>query len=116
MRKRDSREMRIIILAYLHRYVYPILVFLLPMLFRKLLGEAAFLAIGIGVVLFALYTFVGYRCRWKHIYCSYQNAYRQKMTPYRIRWYTIKKSDAYGVPLVFGILGVAMIIAYFFCL
>lgn len=29
------------------------------------------------------------------------------MTPNFIRWHTVKKSDAYGVPIVFLILGTA---------
>lgn len=73
------------------------------------------LAMGIGCVLFAVYELVGYICRWKHIYCSYQNAYHQKMTPNNIRWHTVKKTDAYGISTIFGFLGIAMIIIHFYC-
>ena len=67
---------------------------------------------GMGLLLFAIYSFVGYKLRWKHIFCSYQNANHQKMTPDCINWNTVKKSDAYGVPAIFAILGVAAISCY----
>lgn len=64
--KRASRNSGVIALA------------LLPVLFNN---EAGLLAMGIGFVLLALYGFIGYTRRWKHIYCSLQSAHRRKMTP-----------------------------------
>lgn len=112
MGKPASRNSWVIVLAYAHRYVYPLAIVGLSILLDK---EYLPLALGIGCILFAVYTLVGYICRWKHIYCSYQNAYHQKMTPNDIRWHTVKKTDAYGVPVIFGILGLFSIVAYFFC-
>ena len=100
----------IIILAYANRYIYPFMILLLPMLGGK---EFYLLVMGICTIFFAIYEFVGYKCKWKHIYCSYQDAYHQKMTPNNIRWHQVKKSDAYGIPLFCGVLGVAMIIIHF---
>lgn len=112
MSKRSSRDFTIILLAYAHRYVYPILIVALPMLYGK---ENMLLAMGIGCILFAIYDLIGYIRRWKHIYCSFQNAYHQKMTPSHIVWSKVKKTDAYGIPAIFGFLGIAMIIIHFFC-
>lgn len=53
--KRASRNSGVIALA------------LLPVLFKN---EVGLLAMGIGFVLLALYGFIGYTRRWKHIYCS----------------------------------------------
>ena len=36
-------------------------------------------------------------------------AYHQKMTPNSIQWHKIKKSDAYGVPSIFLIIGLALL-------
>lgn len=65
--KRASRNSGVIALAYMDRYVYPIALALLPVLFKN---EVGLLAMGIGFVLLALYGFIGYTRRWKHIYCS----------------------------------------------
>lgn len=108
MKKRgkwNKREKRIIALAYCNRY-------------GCFLGALAAMflpnrEIWIGIVSFAwgLYRFVGYKLKWKHIYCSYQDAYHQKMTPNRMKWSMIKKSDAYGIPAFFCIMGIALIMA-----
>lgn len=108
MKKRgkwNKREKRIIALAYCNRY-------------GCFLGALAAMFLPnremwIGIVSFAwgLYQFVGYKLKWKHIYCSYQDAYHQKMTPNRMKWSMIKKSDAYGIPAFFCIMGIALIIA-----
>jgi len=111
MSKRDSQGLRIMILAYAHRYAYPILIFLFPFLF----GESYFfLVLGIGLVLLALYDLIGYLCRWKHLFCSYQNAHRRQMTPHKILWHTIKKSDICGGSAVWAFLGIAAIVTHFF--
>ena len=110
MSKTSSRNSRVILLAYTHRYVYPILAVALPMLLEK---QYILLAMGIGFLLIALYDLVGYCCRWKHIYCSYQNAHHQKMTPNHILWSNVKKTDAFGSSAIFGFLGTVMIIMQF---
>ena len=111
MRKRPARN-KIIFLAYLHRYVYPIMVIVLPMLIGM---EYALLGIGIGFLLLALYDLVGYILRWKHIYCSHQEAHREKMTPDDIKWHTIKKSEAFGLPAIGVFMGITFINVYFIC-
>jgi hypothetical protein len=108
--KWKTRNRVIISLAYAHRYLYPILVVLIPLL----IGRAnLFLLMGICVSAFSAYSFLGYKLRWKHIYCSYQIAYRKEVTPDHIRWGMIKKSDAYGVPIIFGVMGVACVVCHF---
>jgi ribose/xylose/arabinose/galactoside ABC-type transport system permease subunit len=66
-----------------------------------------------GSLIYSVWTFVGYKCKWKHIFCSYQDAYHCKMTPGAIDWDWIEKKDAYGVPLIFlvmALMGIAVII------
>ena len=61
----------------------------------------------------SIWTLVGYKLKWKHIFCSYQNTYHCKMTPGAIDWDWIEKKDAYGVPLIFlviALMGIAVII------
>lgn len=96
-----------IVLAYADRYLYPILV-LITLLKKN------FLLTGIACFVFAIYELIGYKCKWKHIFCAYQNACHQKMTPNNINWNQVRKSDAYGVPAVFCIIGTLMIIVHFF--
>ncbi len=111
---KNKHESTIIALAYLHR-VFPVLAILIPTwVIKGLKGYAVFLVIGVLTCLFALWTFIGYKLRWKHIYCSYQNGYHQKMTPYSVQWGAVRKSDAYSIPLIFFVLGILMILVYVF--
>ena len=96
---------RIIALAYFHRYGW-IATMVVCMLFWP---YQMFYTMGIGMLIFALWSFIGYKRKWRHIYCSYQNAYHQKMTPHSVSWNQIRKGDAYGVPLIFFVLGLAML-------
>lgn len=100
----------IIFLAYMHRYGW----------IAAMTGciaiwpEAYFHIVCASFLLFSAWTLIGYHCKWRHIYCSYQNANHQKMTPHAVRWSQIKKSDAYGVPLIFFALGLAMLLYIIF--
>lgn len=108
MKKSDNYNL-IIILAYLHRYGIALAV-IAALIFGK---EYRALAIGVVFLLFSLWSFFGYVFKWKHIYCSYQNSSHEKMTPSAIRWQKMDKGDAYGVPAIFGVLGVLFIAAQF---
>ena len=102
MSKHSEKEKRIIALAYLHRYGWIAIAFLLTLIHPKFLF--------ISCIAFSIWSFVGYKCKWKHIFCSYQNAYHIKMTPDSINWNWIEKSDAYLIPIIFFIIGIAGVI------
>ena len=112
MSQTRCRYTTIKVLAYFHRYLFLIGIVALPFCFKK---DFILLRIGIGFLTYSLYSLVGYLLQWKHIYCSYQNAYRRRMTPDNIVWSKIKKSDIYGTSLVFGILGVLLVLCQFVC-
>ena len=100
---RTPRYWLIVGLAYFHRYGWMWL--MLPMLvFAKFKY-----VLGIGTIAFAAWTWLGCQLRWQHIYCSFQNARHLPMTPDRANWDTVKKSDAWGIPALFMILGVALL-------
>lgn len=101
MKKRNSR---IIALAYFHRYGW-IAVMLICFIITKSLYT-----IGAFSIAFSIWSLIGYRLKWKHIFCSYQNAYHMSMTPNRISWDIIRKSDAYGIPAILFVVGVGSII------
>ena len=105
MNRHEAKAKRIMALAYAHRY-----------------GWIAAMVLGITIwteqlawilsaccILFSAWSWIGYKCKWKHIFCSYQNTYRQTMTPHSIRWHLVKKSDAYGIPLIFFVFGLVML-------
>ena len=100
-----------IALAYVYRYVFPVAILILPMIFAR---NSMLLWTGVCFLIFALYSVVGYLLRWKHIYCAFQNAYFKKMTPGNIHWGAVRKRDAYGIPAVFGIIGIGMVAIHFF--
>lgn len=105
----DKTYAGIIALAYFHRYGWLAVMFALVLILRETLYVFA-----ASTIVYAVWTFVGYKCGWRHIFCSYQNAYHTKMTPERVDWDWIEKNDAYGVPLIFLILGLACLCVVIF--
>ena len=105
MSKGTEKEKRIIALAYFHRYGWIAAMMACIAIWPKQM----LLIFSVACLSFSVWSFIGYKKKWKHIYCSFQNAYHQKMTPNSIQWNKIKKSDAYGVPLVFFIIGLALL-------
>lgn len=101
-----SKENRIIALAYFHRYGWIVAM----MVCVEIWHEQMLPILSVACFVFSVWSFIGYKNKWKHIYCSFQNAYHQKMTPNNIQWHKIKKSDAYGVPLLFFIFGLGLLI------
>lgn len=102
----DVRGLVTMLLAYVHRYGYPLMVILLPA--RS--GGGYCFWMGVGLLCLALYDLIGYLCRWKHLFCSYQNLYHQPMTPFDIDWDEVRKRDAYGVPAILSVIGIGAIL------
>ena len=71
---------------------------------------------GTGFMACALSTFIGYKCRWKHLYLAFQEMQRSKMTPNNIQWNTIKTGTVLKFPILFGITGVVMVVYQLFYL
>ena len=96
--------------ANIYRYFFlPVLV--LAALFWR--GQTL-LVMGTGFIAFALYTFIGYKCQWKHLYLAFQEMQRSKMTPNHIQWNTIESSKALKFPVLFGITGIVMVVYQLF--
>ena len=110
MSKGTAKEKRIIALAYFHRYGW--IAIMLACI--AIWNEQIFYILGAGCIGFSIWSLIGYKCKWRHIYCSYQNAYYEKMTPHSIRWHKIKKSDALGVPLIFLVFGIISLLLMIF--
>ncbi len=106
MNKGVNSAKGVVALAYLHRYGWIATMMVLVMIMPKL----KFYTLGICFILFSLWTLIGYKLKWRHIYCSLQNAYHKKMTPYSIRWSEIKKSDIYVSSVLFLIFGLMVLI------
>ena len=105
MRNSDTSDKKIIVLAYLHRYGWS-----LPILVGSFLPSAiqrwAYMFVFLG---YAIWSYVGYKCKWTHIYCSYQNTTNQKMTPNFVCWDNVKTSVAYGLPVLYLILALVCV-------
>lgn len=105
----------VMLLAYMHRYLFPIALGILPMLIAEVIGEDYLFELwGCAFLIYALYDIIGYKCKWRHIYCSYQNSSHQRMTPNHVHWDDVKKSDIYGMSALMGCFGVILIIVSFF--
>ncbi|MBR6802130.1 MAG: hypothetical protein IKM61_10360 [Eubacteriaceae bacterium] len=105
MRKMSATEKKVIALAYFHRYGWIATIMICIAIWTEYMMHI----LGAGSILYSIWSFVGYKLKWKHIFCSYQNAHYKRMTPDSIRWNQIKKGDAYGVPLIFFIMGFALL-------
>ena len=110
MSHHDKTYDRIIALAYFHRYGLGLFLLLMVLIARKIDGEVFAFAWTGGFISYAVWTLVGYRRRWRHIFCSFQNAHRERMTPYNTAWGRIKKSDIYGMFWTFLILGLVFLL------
>ena len=106
MGKRKLSEIGVIILAHCHNigwmFIMSALMVIKPSLRSYIMS--------ISVILHALWTLIGYKLKWKHIYCSFQEVHHQLMTPNSINWSKIKKSDIYGISAIFIIMGSALLI------
>lgn len=109
------KERNIIYLAYFFRYGY--LASMALILWRLAaidvpanIQEYVFFSMS---VIFGIYSLIGLRFRFKHVYCAMQNAYHQKMTPNNIYSFPLdmvrdlKYSGLFFIIIgVLGILGV----------
>lgn len=103
------------VLAYLDRYVYPLLILLAGLVAEMYRGKTTMLfVLALGILLDGIYNLVGYLRRWKHIYLCYQSMSHTKMTPTRIEWDRMPKKDVYGVPVVLIIMGIVGILVSIF--
>ena len=106
MRSSNTSDKKIIALTYLHRYGWTLSIlagsFLQPAIQRW--------AQAICFLGYAIWSFVGYKCKWTHIYFSYQNESNLKMSPNSICWENIKNVVAYGVPVLYLILALVCVL------
>ena len=101
MSRNDKTYSRIVALAYFHRYGWIAVMWGVAFLFRK----GFFFVFAFECIAYAVWTLIGYKRRWRHILCSFQNAYHERMSPYSASWGRIKKSDIYGTFAIFLVLG-----------
>jgi len=108
----DKQVIRVKILAYFWRYGF------LPFIPLFMVGGAflfnneygMLIGMSIFMLIMAVYLLIGAIFHFRHIYCMYQNANHQEMTPNKIYWNSMKNSDIYGVPIIFIIIGIAGLI------
>lgn len=96
------------VLAYCHRYGWLAIILAAGRLldFR--------IALGAGMMGYAAWTVLGYGLKWRHIYCSFQNAYHRPMTPDRVDWKWIRKSDVYVIAGTCAVMGSLMMGVWLF--
>ena len=106
MSKPNAHSKFILALALFHRYGWLIALFIAVQLFPHHLLDL----ISAFFIAFAAWSFIGYKRKWKHIFFSYQNVSHQAMPPNAVNWNSIKKTDAYLVPLIFFLLGIVALL------
>ena len=108
----DQQKKRIKLMAAMLRYPIGILI-----IFQSLFWAWAFrsrlavmLSLGLGIICLGIYEIIGYRLRFRHIYCANQNLHRRKMTPDDCDWDTFPKSEGYGLPTLEIFFGMVIIV------
>ncbi len=107
---RKGSKTGILFLAYFLRYGYIALMLIAACIFGD--GREVFLCIGIGLVLTGVHYLLGYLLRWRHVFCAWQEAGRQKMTPFYNDWDEITKKEAYGLPAVCVVAGILSVVGW----
>ena len=101
----------IVALAVFHRYGWFMLMFAVMLLTDA--APVCILSASIILIAYAAHTLIGYTLRWKHIYCSFQNANHEPMTPASVKWSEVRPSDVYFLSAFFFASGVALSILFF---
>ena len=104
----NYKELFIKVFAYFHRYGWIVVMLICAGITKSLYIFGTFL------IVFSIWTLLGYLLKWKHIFCSFQNAYHKPMTPDKINWNKIKKKDVYGISAIFFFFGIGIIIVKYF--
>jgi hypothetical protein len=112
--KKKPRDLKVVTLAYAHHYIYLLLIVFVPLLIG---GDNLFLSMGLGFLLYAAYSLIGYKLHWKHIYCSFSIPRRAprgwKMKTNHYNWKSISKVDVYAVVIMCGLFGAACLMGHF---
>ncbi len=95
----DARIVKVI--AYIHRYSF-LYGFIIALFYPSTY------VVGSSLIIYGIWTILGFIFKWTHIFCSYQNAYHKKMTPNNVDWNMVKKIDIYIISSFFIIVGTAL--------
>lgn len=94
-------EKRVIRLAYLHHWGW-LAAFLIGMvIWTRYMWEILILCSAVNLI----WSIIGYRRKWRHIFCSNQISKHEVLTPYSVFWDRVDKTDIYGVPMIFIVIG-----------
>ena len=111
----EKKCARIKAFALFHRYGWPFLMLIqLAACSKGNLTSGALCISGILLIIYVAYTYFGYRLRWTHIFCSFQSARHQPMTPYNIRWNEVRNCDVYIVSMILLVIGLLLMSCLFF--
>ena len=111
----EKKCARIKALALFHRYGWPFLILILLAASSKGNPTSGVLAVsGILIIVYAAYTYFGYRLHWTHIFCSFQSVMHRPMTPYNVKWNEVRKCDVYIVSTILFVIGLLLISCLFF--
>ena len=96
----DKEKKRIKLMAAVLRYPIGVLIIFQSLFWAWVFRSrfAGMLSLGLGMTCLGIYEIIGYRLRFRHIYCANQNLHRRKMTPDDCDWDTFPKSEGYGLP------------------
>ena len=120
MKKKNTQDpcayLGVIAWAYFVRYGM-ILLPLIPLILAKAgrIPARTGLLIAAGLCLFtALYDFVGWQCRWRHMYCVWQSTAHRKMTPEKVDWSKVDAKQITGVSICFAVIAALLALAALF--
>ena len=110
MSKLQDRNQRVRALALFCRYGIIAIIVAGLVVCMKLRRDYLLLIMGVGLLLLAAWNTAGYFFRWRHVYCSWQNAKKQRMTPHDIRWGTVDRKEFFACVALDAVMGIAAIV------
>ena len=110
MSKMQDRSRRVRVLALFCRHGIIAIIVAALVVCMKLRRDYLLLIMGVGFLLFAAWNTTGYFLRWRHVYCAWQNAKKQRMTPNDIRWGTVDRKEFFVCVALDAVMGIAAIV------
>ncbi len=102
-------DIGVVILTILHGCLFFIII---PVIMFTVKSHVRYLLVALIFILCSAVHYFGYKLNWRFVFCTYQLIHKMKMTPDKVDWNALSKSDYYGFPALYALLGMLLIAVY----
>ena len=76
--------------------------------------DVTFIAVGAGVIIYAIYFAIGILCKFRHVFCVLQSINKMPMTPNEVNWDLLTTYEKWMRPITYAVIGVVIILLAIF--